>query len=184
MKTTYLVWKDPNCGGVNVEWQEITGQEFLALVRSLEKGARHFIKLWSCSEDSGDGAIVMEATIEQYREWKKGKRHREYLRDSNPGYQIVSYHAMETADGCFGEELLRDIDCDVEAECFERFEREAISSALAQLSDEERHLIEYMYFSKEPGTVRGYEKLTDISKSAASRRQIAALAKLKNFLSE
>ena len=34
MKTTYLIWKDPSCAGINPEWQELTGQEFYALVKS------------------------------------------------------------------------------------------------------------------------------------------------------
>jgi DNA-directed RNA polymerase specialized sigma subunit len=99
-------------------------------------------------------------------------------------YTTLSYHALETEDGCYGEELLRDKGSDVETECFARFDREAVRAALAQLSEEEQRLIEYLYLSKKPGTVRGYEDLTGISKSAANRRQIAALVKLKNFLSE
>jgi hypothetical protein len=83
-----------------------------------------------------------------------------------------------------GEDVLCDESSNLEAECFSQFDREAVRSALAALTDDERQMVEYLYLSKEPGTVRGYEKLTGISKSAVSRRQIATLAKLKKFLSD
>jgi len=165
MKTTYLVWKDQSCNGINPDWQEITGQEFLALVRSPESNGRHFVKLFSVSGDGSDGCIVLESTKEKYLKWKREKRHREYLRDSNPGYTQVSYHALETEEGCYGEELMRDEDCDVEAECFMKFEIEAVRAAVASLNEDERQMVEYFYLSENQGTVRGYEELTGIPKS-------------------
>ncbi|MDR1892683.1 MAG: hypothetical protein LBQ48_06715 [Oscillospiraceae bacterium] len=184
MKTTYLVWKDPNCGGINPEWDFLTRRQFLTLFKSPEGKKRRFVKLHAVDDDGGDDRIVIEATKKEHTAWLKEKRHLQHLRDSDPGYTMVSYHQMETEEECYGEELLPDPDCDVEAECFRNFEREAVKAALSRLSKAERHLIEYLYLSKDPGTVRGYEQLTGVSKSAASRRQISAIAKLKNFLSE
>ena len=184
MKTTYLVWKDRSCNGINPAWQEITGQEFLALVRSPESNERYFVKLFSESTDGRDGCFVMESTKTEYLKWKKEKRHREYLRDSNPGYTQISYHALESNDSYYGEELLRDENCDVEAKCFAKFEVEAIRTAIAKLDDDERQIIEYFYLSENRGTVRGYEKLTGIPKSTVNRRRVAVLLKLKKFLEE
>ena len=181
---TYLVWKDPSCNGINPDWQEITGQEFLALVRSPESKGRHFVKLFSENADGSDGCFVMESTKAEYLKWKKEKRHREYLRDSNPGYTQISYHAIETEDGCYGEELLRDEDCDVEAECLRMFEIEAVRAAIASLNDDERQLVEYFYLSKNQGTERGYAELAGIPKSTVNRRKAAVLSKLKKFLEE
>lgn len=185
MKTTYLAWKDPACGGMNPQWEYLTCGKFLALVKSPEGKNRHFISLNSTSIDGTDGKIVIEATEKEHKAWLKEKRHRQYLRDSDPGYTLISYHAMETDDkDCYGEELLRDEDLDVEAECFKRFEIEALRAAVASLNDDERQMVEYLYLFEKPGTVRGYEKLAGISKSAVSRRKIAVLNKIKKFLSE
>ena len=186
MKTTYFVWKDPFCNGINPEWQELTGQEFLAFIRLDENKKRRFIKLYSASEDSSDGDIMIEATSEEYKKWRKDKDHNDWVRESNAekGYQIVSYHAMEAEDGCFGEELLRDEDCDIEADCFKGFEIEVVRAAVASLSDEERRMVEYFFMSKNPGTVRGCEELTGIPKSTVSRKQIALISKLKKIFEE
>lgn len=73
MKTIYLIWKDLSCGGVNPDWQEITGQEFYALVDSVEAKERYFIKLPSSHANGSDGAIVMEATKSDYLNWKSEK---------------------------------------------------------------------------------------------------------------
>ncbi|MGI5899803.1 MAG: hypothetical protein ACOX8S_07785 [Christensenellales bacterium] len=43
MKTTYLIWKDPACGGISPELQEITDKEFYALVNTDAGKNRHFI---------------------------------------------------------------------------------------------------------------------------------------------
>ena len=169
MKTTYLVWKDPACGGNNPDWREISGKEFYVLVNSEESKSRHFIRLHSTEPGGSDGEIVMESTAEVYRDWKKDKRHREYLRGINPGYTEISYHALEGDDGVFGEELLRDEGGDPEVVFFNSIEPELLRMALAQLNDNERQLMEYLYLSEKPGTVRDFEAKTGVSKSAANR---------------
>jgi len=127
----------------------------------------------------------MEATAQQYREWKKEKRHREYLRDCNPGYKVVSYDAIESEDeGCNGEELLRDEDSGMESVCFGRFELDALLDALALLSVEERQIVEYFFLSDAQGTERGYSALTGIPQKTINDRKKRVLAKLKNFLEQ
>lgn len=182
MKTTYLIWKDPNCNGVNPDWQEICGQEFLALVRSPENEGRHFIKLLAVSDDGSDGNIVMEATAEKYRKWRKEKRHRQYLRDVNPGYQEISYHAMADDDGGYGEEVLTDTESDLETDCFRLFEFEAVRLSVERLSDAERRMLEYLYLSEKQETERGYSELTGIPQKTVNDRKKRILVKLKKFL--
>jgi len=185
MKTTYFVWKNPSCNGIGPEWRELTGKEFTALVRSPEAKGRYFINLPSTDSDGGDGAVVIEATETEYRDWKCEKNHADYLRKINPGYTEVHYLALDDEDGdCGGEELLRDENCDVEAECLARFAREEVRAAVLRLSDDERRIVEYLYLSETPGTVRGYEELTGIPKTTVNRRQQAALSKLKKFLKQ
>jgi DNA-directed RNA polymerase specialized sigma subunit len=185
MKTTYLVWKDPACNGINPEWEQISRSGFLALVKSPEGKGRRFVRLASTNGDGSDDRIVIEATEKEFKAWLKEKRHAQHLRDSDPGYTLISYHTMEGGDeDCNGEEVLRDEDSDVETECFARFDREAVRSALAMLSDDERQMMEYFYLSAVQGTERGYSALTGISKTSVNRRKMALLQKLKNFLSD
>ena len=181
MKTTYLVWKDPTCNGANTDWQELTGQEFYDLVNSPQNKGRRFIKLESTDLDGTDGAIVMEATEAAYTSWKQEKNHTDYLRNVAKGTITISYHALENEDGTYGESLLLDTNYDLEAEFMHSHEAELLQEALSRLDKDERRMVEYLYLSDNPGTVRGYEEMTGIPKSTVSRRQQALLAKLRKF---
>jgi len=130
MKTTYLVWKDPSCNGINPDWQELSGKEFLALVRSDEGRRRHFIRLDSIEPNGADGAIVMEATQVVYADWKREKNRNDYLNRVNGEYTIVSYYALEGDDGSYGEELLADEDTNTENECLSLLDEQALNAAL------------------------------------------------------
>jgi DNA-directed RNA polymerase specialized sigma subunit len=184
MKTTYLVWKDPACGGINPEWQEISGKAFYALVSTDEGRKRRFVRLFSTEPDGSDGEIVMEATAEEYRRWRKEKDHGDWVREGQDavGYKVVSYHAMETGDGCFGEELLRDENGDVETECFKRLDAEDVRAALDLLSEEEQRMAAYFFLAAEPGSERDYAKLTGIPRKTINDRKNRLIAKLKKFL--
>ena len=185
MKTIYLIWKNPACNGVNPKWKQLSGKEFLDLVRSLEGKNRYFIKLSNHDHEAKDGQIVIEATKTAYQDWKKEKNHADYLQKHSAGWQIISYHAMAkpneagtVGDECPLEEILIDVDS--------AFENDFINShlleiALSTLTADERHLIEHLYMVDEPYTLRSYETLTGISKSTSSRRQKAAFEKLKKF---
>jgi len=182
MKTTYLIWKSSPNEGVAPDWQEITGKEFLALVRSPQGKGRHFIKLPSTDPDGKDGAVVMETTRANYLDWKREKNRADYLRTCGKDTTVVSYHAMESDDGeYFGEELLPDYDSDAENKYIKVYRLEM---ALAVLTDEERQLVEHLYLSDKQGTIRSYEALTGIPKSTVNRRQKAVLEKLKKFFQD
>jgi len=179
MKTTYLVWKDPFCNGVNPDWQEIRGQEFLALVRSPEHKGRRFIRLSGAGGGSGDGDIVMEATKEQYEAWKKEKNHADYLRRCNRGFSIVSYHALESNDGIGGEELLEDKDADVEAEYLRVADREILHEALSELASDEYRLIACLYLTNRKHTEQEVADILGISQQLLNYRKKAILKKIR-----
>ena len=184
MKTTYWIWKNPHCNGVNPDWKEINGREFYTLVNTPENKGRRFVKLPKTEENECD--IVMESTETEYVKWKKEKNHADYLRSQEHeiSYQVISYHAIESSDGCFGEEIMRDENCNIESECFKKFEREAVIKAIARLSDDERNIIDYFYLSGKQGSERDFAEKTGITKSSVNRRKIAVLRKLKKYLSE
>jgi hypothetical protein len=179
MKTIYLIWKNPLCKGIRPEWREITGKEFLSLVRSPEGKKRYFIRLLNTDDSSNDSVIVMETTKIQYLDWKREKNHADYLRNYAKGITLTFYHEMESdEDECYGEELIPDSGCDIEAEYIKAHELEM---ALAYLTADERHLIEHFYLSDKRGTICAYEALTGIPKSTVNRRKKAVLEKLKKF---
>ena len=184
MQTTYLIWKNPPIKGASPDWQEITGKEFLALVRSPEGKNRHFIKLPSADPDGNDGAVVMETTKAGYLDWKREKNHSDYLRSLCKGRTVISYHAMVSNKGVFfGEEMLRDEDSGVEAEYFALFDRAEVRKALSLLSEDEQRMIEFLCMSERQGTEREYSALTGIPQKTINDRKKRALAKLVKIIS-
>jgi hypothetical protein len=175
--TTYLAWKDPSCNGVNPQWEILSRKDFKRLVNTKSFNNRHFIRMQG--SDTNDW-IVIEATESQYKDWLVEKRHSQYLRDGNPGYEVDSYHGLE-ADGEYlnGEELLPDTEHLVEDDVFRALELEALKSALNQLNARERHLITYLYLFEERGTIRGYSSLTGIPIMTVHDRKKRVLKKLR-----
>lgn len=178
MKTIYLIWKNPATPN---GYKEISGQEFLTLVRSSEAKGRYFIKLPSVSEDGSDGAIVMETTKDKYIDWKSEKNHTDYLLRHKAGRPTLRYHALEDEEGDYGEEMLADDNTDVELKCITALEPDLLHEALAKLTEDEYQLIEYMYLSPEKGTERGYSAITGIPQKTINNRKIRILQKIKNY---
>ncbi|MDR1754634.1 MAG: hypothetical protein LBR74_07000 [Eubacterium sp.] len=163
------------------EWTELTGKEFLALVRSPEMKSRYFIKLDSACES--DSRIVMEATENEYRKWRKEKDHSDYIRENNKaiGYKTVSYHAFSKDEGeYYGEELLSD-GTSIEADYFKSAEQDILKSALARLSEDELNLITFLFLSGEQKTDQEYSDITGIPRRTVAYRKAAVLQKLKKF---
>jgi len=184
MKTTYWIWKDTSCNGINPDWQELNGREFYAFVRSPEAQGRYFVRLESTEPDGSDGCIVMEATKTYYAEWRREQKHTEYLRKEAKGIEVVFYHALEGDDGAYGEELLEDTSQNTEEDFVESEDLRLLPQALATLTSEERQMIQYMYLSAEQGTVRGYVALTGIPLTTVQRRKTRVLEKLRKFYTD
>jgi len=89
MANSFWRWKDANCNGKNIEWVEMTVNEFKAFMKSDEREGRYFIRLGKeicCEAD----VIFIEATYEQYQNWRSEMLHHFYLRRVNPGFKEVS----------------------------------------------------------------------------------------------
>jgi hypothetical protein len=177
MKTTYLVWKDPSCNGINPVWQKISGKEFLAIVRA--KTGRHFIKLSSTELNGADGAIVMETTAAVYTDWKREKNRRDYLSRVNGGCTTLSYHALETVDGRYGEEMLSDNTVDIEGDCLQMMDRQTLKAALDELTEDEYYLIALLYLSVNKHTEQEVADIFGISQQLLNYRKKAILKKLR-----
>lgn len=178
MKKVYLVWKDRNCNGVNPEWQELNGQEFYTFIKQPENKRRLFIKFHGENEQDCD--IMIESTEKAYVSWRKEKDHHDWIREGQAaiGYQVVSYHAMETDDGCFGEELISDPKSKFENFIADKIVMEQLSNVLNALTQDEWWLIEKIY--KEEKSLSEVGELLGMSKVAIFKRLNKVLAKLKN----
>ena len=182
VKTTYFIWKSQPRNGTSPDWLEINGQEFYALVNSPENKNRYFVMLKGVSEN--DGTVVIESTKSEYCKWRKEKDHGDYVRECNlkKGYKIFSYHNDVSTNGdCYGEEILADMNCNVEADYFEALELEMLNEALAQLTDNERRMIEHLYLLEEKRTEQEYSSLIGIPQQTINYRKNQILQKLKNF---
>jgi RNA polymerase sigma factor (sigma-70 family) len=179
MKTTYLVWKDPSCGGVSPDWQEISGKAFLAIVRSNESKGRYFVRLGSSELDGSDGEVVMESTKTYFDEWKREKNRADYLRGLSKDFTTLSYHSLDSDDGSYGEELLEDEYADTESECLLALDKQTLAEALTVLTEDEHRLIALLYLSAERRTEREIADIFGISQQLLSYRKKAVLKKLR-----
>ena len=181
MKTTYWIWKDASCNGINPDWQELNGREFYAFVRSPEAQGRYFVRLESTEPDNSDGEIVMEATKANYDDWRREKNHTDYLRRAEEGIEIISYHGLVGDDGAYGEELLEDTNQNVEEDFMQSADLQLLKQAMARLTKAERHMIAHLYLLENPLTEREYSALTGIPCLTVHDRKKRILGKLQKF---
>ena len=161
------------------EWIEMNGFDFYKFVKSPEAAGRFFIKLPSLSAESNDDAIVIESNETQYRQWCREENHKHYLKRFKKGYTVISYHAMQTDDECYGEELLPDDSVDVEATVEMIMALENLADAMTKLSAEEKWLI-YEYFSHEKDQP-GIAAMLGITQQAVSKRVARIIEKLRKI---
>ena len=65
MANIYLRWKNPDCNGKAIEWEEMSGKAFFAFLNSNSSEGRYFIKLNNdiCFDAN---VVFIEATKAQY----------------------------------------------------------------------------------------------------------------------
>ncbi len=183
MSKKYLVWKDPNCNGKNIEWLDLSKDEFLDLVNQPESANRYFVKL---SGETRDEIIYIEATEERYKAWKKEKNNEYYLRQQKQkrGFQEWPL-AVLLRD--LNEEFVADI-VSLETETLEDFaERDMflqnLQLALKELPQDELDIVVKLYLLKEKNwTEREIAKALGISQVAVNKKKKKILKKLRNMV--
>lgn len=123
---------------------------------------------------------MYEAAPEQFKAWKQEQNRRAYLKASAPEYAVVSYDALMREDGTPACEFIQDETEDVAAEATERVMLETLRKALAQLSAEERQLVQALYF--DGMTEREYAEIIGISQPAVHKRICKIIGQLKKYL--
>jgi DNA-directed RNA polymerase specialized sigma24 family protein len=179
-----FIWADPSCNGINPEWQQLTGREYFAIKDSLKCAGRDIAELKSTERDGSDGIIFIEATKAIYDEVRKETNHSDYLRreEEKSGFKNIPYETLGTADTDYngGKDIADDMN--VDEEYIKQEMSEQLFKAFMQLSEEERKLIYFLFFTGDTNSDRKYSDITGIPRRTVAHRKAKAFAKMKKFL--
>lgn len=170
MARQYYVKQDPSAPESCIVWLKMNGQEFYRFITSPEGRGRYFV-------DMDD--IVIEASKEQYEDWRREKDHSNYLREQEEGSLTLSLHSDAIAEYGNGEDVLVDETVNVEIETILSMEKKALRTALSQLDRESYRLIHCLFFSKEQTTERELAADLGVSQNAIHKRKKKILKTLK-----
>lgn len=179
MKKRYIIWKDPACNGRDVEWIEIDGKQFAEMMKLPENRKRHFLRF--TGEPYGEAeTLLIEATEEQYRAWKKEYDAARYRSERDKGITVLSLdNPLSVEDGTTLHDLIPD-----ERESVEEM---ALKSALVSqvlrwvdsLPEEDRKLLLAAY--SDGKTTVQLAREYGVSQQAISKRLGRILSQLKKF---
>lgn len=184
MKKLYFRWKDEACNGVNPEWVEMTGKEFLEFKRRPENKHRKFIE--HIDEYQETSTIVIETTQEKYRQWHSEDVSRKRKRDENRKLGYIELSMDEEINSIHAEEMtlhdvIADDSVDIAKEVLKHCEINRLKEVLKMLSTEEMELINALYLSKTSLTVRAYAEQLGMSHVAVLKRKKAVFEKIKKL---
>ena len=169
MKKTYWVKKNPNN---ETEWIEMTGKEFYDFITSPAGKGRYFIDF---------GIYKIEATQEQYRQWKREANHRTYLQGFEDEVLILSLEKLAENENndSFYDEVTADSSVNIEDEIIDVMDLELLSKAIQSLPDDERKLLEELYLRDMPKTEQEIATETGVRQQAVNKKKNKIIKKLK-----
>ena len=115
-----------------------------------------------------------------YKVYWREKEHEKYLEQVDKKNHLLFFSSLNH-DGNF-ENNLEDKNVDVEKVVATQIMIEALRNAMSKLNEEEREIIERLYFNDE--TLRAVAKTQNISHPALIKRRDKILEKLKKFIEE
>ncbi|WP_049533075.1 sigma-70 family RNA polymerase sigma factor [Streptococcus anginosus] len=115
-----------------------------------------------------------------YKVYWKIIEHEKYLQKKDWKYGIIPFSSLDH-DGHFADNIV-DESIDVAKIVETQIMIEALRNAISRLNDEERDIIERLYFNDE--TLRSVAKLKSITHPALIKRRNKILEKLKKFIEE
>lgn len=126
---------------------------------------------------NGQKVKVSEQIYKVY--WREKEREK-YLRQVDRKNHLLFFSSLDH-DGHFVDNIV-DESVDVEKIVETQMMIETLRNAISKLSDEERDIIERLYFNDE--TLRSVAKLKSITHPALIKRRNKILEKLKKFIEE
>lgn len=115
-----------------------------------------------------------------YKVYWREKEHEKYLEQVDKKNHLLFFSSLNH-DGNF-ENNLEDKNVDVEKVVATQMMIEALRNAMLKLNEEEREIIERLYFNDE--TLRAVAKTQNISHPTLIKRRDKILEKLKKFIEE
>ena len=187
----YFVWKDANCNGINPEWLEISGEEFMKLKANEPK--RRFIPCYD-EDDPESDVFLYEATKENYNEWNRDQM-RYHYRDAvfHQKYKFVSLDDLVSEDDeeglTWAEVIPNTSEEDAAAhEAFIDWKEEKlalIKDLLKEIDEEEYALLWNLIMNpkkEERMTEKAYAEKLGISQQAVHKRKKKLLDKFRDRL--
>jgi RNA polymerase sigma factor (sigma-70 family) len=174
MSSKYYIWKDPACAGVDIEWLEVSANEFFSLLKLPENKFRHFIRL-STDMDTDLDVIYIEATEVQFRDWQKDYNLSKYYSRLNRDIPVVSIDCpVQNPEDDPLYEIIPDEEVDVEKAALSHLAHEKLEKALRGLSAEDVTLLAEFYLREKNADEIAQERGVH---RATIYRQIAGLLK-------
>ena len=171
----YFIWKDGKFNGDKTEWQEISGQEFYKLVNSPEGKNRFFAN--SKDREYGTDECVFEVTRKKYLKWKQWDMAE--IRDIQEKYEhpveMVSLDQTLYYDDDGIPVTLGDTIPAPEPDPL----IEDLYEALDTLSDEERELIDLLFFNNDGKSERQISEELGMPQKTLNCKKLKILAKLR-----
>jgi RNA polymerase sigma factor (sigma-70 family) len=179
MEKRFFIWKDPGCAGVNVEWLELTGTEFHALLERPENKSRRFIRLGSGMDLDLD-MIYLEVAETQYRDWAKEHNARKYRSRRDRDFSILSMDfSARDADVGSLHDVVPDDETDVENTALSHLAHEKLEKVLRELPAKDAKLLAEFYFMEKDAAEIARER--GVSRSTVSRQISRLLGRLQKF---
>lgn len=192
----YFLWKDPECKGINPEWIEISKDEYIAFINVEDKHQRRINRRrrFEITEDDWDGnrTSAFEVTLKRYREWDAEKHREAYKKqiEEEEGITFVSLDAPLYNDDGEDFTLYDIIPSDYgEDHSFDAL-KEELYEALDTLSDEERQLINILFFENrylENGKKKSERRIArelGIPQKTFNDRKLAIFEKLRFYFAQ
>lgn len=141
MAKKIFIWADSACNGENVEWVELTREEYLVFKKNPANKKRKFIRLTDHYSYESD-VLYFEATQEAYREWVAEYQHSLYLKRLERKYSTFSLDETEGLDFVSDEHEWDDYK--VQTFATQNLYRETLESIIPLLSDSELVALEIL----------------------------------------
>ena len=152
-------------------YKEVSAEFVKNYIKSFPEGERtYFINL---------GYAVMETTEESYYDFYKDVNRNETLKRLDAKNGLVSYSALDTNE-FNGADIIEDPSAPLEDRILHSQMIEKLLEAIALLSDEDKELVEMLYF--DGMSEREITRLTGVARTTINYRRKRILKKLSSFL--
>ena len=171
MPQQFWIKKTSETKGKTDEWIMLNADEFNLFRQSSEARGRYFIEM----ED-----ITIEASKQQYKQWRKESNHRDYLSRQQRQYATVPLMSPYLSEQLDGENVTPDLSFDMEEMVMDRLEIEELRKSMESLDADSLHILHSLYIAEPPMTEADLAAEIGVTQQAINKRKKKILGILKN----